>query len=187
MHTCFVKEKIQCPHFLTIALKKKVVKIIGGGINCKRTNLWFLCRFDFTLTVATSQLITASRENSLSPVLDIFKILMRFSTSASLVWTFPPCYVSSWETAPLCCLWPFCGRRSALQGCHITPSSLCCLSFPSFTISLSLSPASPLPLCMCRVSCVLQPCHYWAAGITPLPMSCLSALALPLATFSLSF
>lgn len=112
---------------------------------------------------------------------------MRFSTRASLVWTFPPCYVSSWETAPLCCLWPFCGRRSALQGCHITPSSLCCLSFPSFTISLSLSPASPLPLCMCRVSCVLQPCHYWAAGITPLPMSCLSALALSLATFSLSF
>lgn len=138
--------------------------------------------------MATLHLVTTSHKKpAFVPVLDISKMLISFSTSTSWVWTCPPCYVSSWETAPLRCLWPFCGRRSALQGCHITPSSLCCLSFPSFTISLSLSPASPLPLCMCRVSCVLQRCHYWAAGITPLPMSCLSALALSLATSSLSF
>lgn len=88
----------------------------------------------------------------------------------------------STSVLPLAFLW----QPLALQGCHITPSSLCCLSFPSFTVSLSLSPASPLPLCMCHVTCVLQRCHYWAARITLPPMSCLSALALSLATLALS-
>lgn len=136
--------------------------------------------------MSTLLLMTTSGEKAFTWVLDIFKMPIFFFRQrwfavdvSSLL-----CLLvgDSTSALPLAFLW----QPLALQACHITPSSLCCLSFPSFTVSLSLSPASPHPLCMCHVSCVLQRCHYWAARITLPPISCLSAPALSLATLALS-
>ena len=142
--------------------------------------------FDSTLAL---QFMTTSRENGFSLVLDISKMRIFIFFPPRQHWLVVDissllCLFlgDSTSVLPLAFLW----QPLALQGCHITPSSLCCLSFPSFTVSLSLSPASPLPLCMCHVTCVLQRCHYWAAGITLPPMSCLSARSASCHTRSLS-